>query len=294
MYGLPSAMFFLMSHFLSGISGITLSTIDTDFEMDISILPNEYKVDYAFDRVTLFTGNQDNHSGIRVKGQRSMSNMLIGDDRQPTACKMLRASLIEPTREITLEGFKRKPHHRQVQLYGLMLEKNGARGVLYNMIGVNGAKYTHYNQSKYFLMQLRQTRPDLIIISLGTNEAISKDYQPSNFQQSMRKLVSTIREKIPYADILLTTPPDVLRGRMFAMNEVKEVSNSIKSYAVANNLACWDFFTLMGGSGAMRDWYDNGWANDDRIHLNPTGYRKQGRLLYDALMQSYDSFLTGN
>ena len=62
------------------------------------------------------------------------------------------------------------------RIYGIELENDSA-GVLYHMIGVNGAEYRHYNLSVYFLQQLKYLREDLTIISLGTNESFNKNFK---------------------------------------------------------------------------------------------------------------------
>ena len=39
------------------------------------------------------------------------------------------------------------------------------------MIGVNGATYDDYNNTEIFFNQLPHLNPDLVIVSLGTNES---------------------------------------------------------------------------------------------------------------------------
>ncbi len=63
-------------------------------------------------------------------------------------------------------------HQGSTLLHGILLENTRESGILYNMIGVNGATYNHYNQAAYFLPQLAALSPDLVIISLGTNESV--------------------------------------------------------------------------------------------------------------------------
>ena len=79
------------------------------------------------------------------------------------------------------------------------------------MIGVNGAMYAHYDSSVYFVDQLISLHPDLVIISLGTNEAYTKYFTELEFEENMDMLVSKIRTAMPDANFLLTTPPDGYR-----------------------------------------------------------------------------------
>ena len=58
-------------------------------------------------------------------------------------------------------------------LNGVVLESNNP-GIIYHNIGVNGAKYSDYNKYPLFFDQLKALQPDLIIVSLGTNESYGK------------------------------------------------------------------------------------------------------------------------
>ena len=55
--------------------------------------------------------------------------------------------------------------------HGIVLENTFNSGVLYHMIGVNGATYDDYNNTEIFFNQLPYLKPDLIVASLGTNES---------------------------------------------------------------------------------------------------------------------------
>jgi lysophospholipase L1-like esterase len=46
----------------------------------------------------------------------------------------------------------------------------------------------------------------------------------------------------------------------------------------------------MGGLGSINRWLGAGLSAPDRIHLSGKGYRLQGDLLYDALVNSYGDY----
>src|SRR5690606_31485683 len=80
---------------------------------------------------------------------------------------------------------KPNPNYQKYVLNGLILE-NGNSGIIYHSIGVNGAKFLDYNKYPLFFEQLKALNPDLIIISLGTNEAFDKaDFTIDDFRNQM-------------------------------------------------------------------------------------------------------------
>jgi LysM repeat protein/lysophospholipase L1-like esterase len=180
----------------------------------------------------------------------------------------------------------------QTTLYGLMLEQRNRPGLLYHMIGVNGATYADFANNEVFLRQLAALQPDLIIVSMGTNESVNAAFSPERFYHQVDGMLHQLEQFAPHADLLLTTPPDGFRARRYPNPRVGQASLVLRDYAMANDLACWDFFDLMGGQGAIDRWYQRRLAQHDRLHLTQSGYELQGHLLFQALMQAYGSFLS--
>ena len=102
---------------------------------------------------------------------------------------------------------------REAQLYGVVLENYHQSGILYHMIGVNGAKFEHYNQANSFWEQVQALKPDLIIISLGTNETVGRYFAGDNFFADLDGFVYHLETHIPHGSILLTAPPDAYRAK---------------------------------------------------------------------------------
>ena len=187
------------------------------------------------------------------------------------------------------------------RFYGALLY-NGNNGVLYNAVGINGAMYTHYNESNNTLTaQMAVMHPKLVIISLGTNEAYSS-LNASAFREQIDSTVQLIRRMQPGVCILLTTPPECKRVSKRAFRRkvgkkyktyykisyypnpyISVVTNQIMSYAKENGIACWNF---NAENRAMASAFAGGWS-PDHIHFNVRGYQLQGKLLYEALHMSY-------
>jgi lysophospholipase L1-like esterase len=194
-----------------------------------------------------------------------------------------RALFPEPRRQITIRAVQTGTSQKAARLYGLVLERD-APGVLYHAVGVNGATFRDYNLSAHFLPQAALLAPDLVVVSLGTNEASSRKFDPVEVDQAMRTLLGSLRGALPGASFLLTSPPDTYRLRKYVNQATAQVAGLEERYCREEGLAFWDFFRLMGGTGAMEKWKKAGLAQKDMVHFTREGYALQGRLLLEALL----------
>ncbi|MEM7374462.1 MAG: GDSL-type esterase/lipase family protein [Bacteroidota bacterium] len=194
------------------------------------------------------------------------------------------------TNTLFLRGSKSQLTQNQLTLFGMVLENTQHPGILYHTIGVNGAKFKSYTGSTHFLEQLQVLQPDLIVVSLGTNESVNQYFSERTFYQHLDDFVHKIEQYLPHTDILLTTPPDAFRARQYSNPNVLKAKETLYNYTLSNDLACWDFYGIMGGLDSIEKWYQSGLAQRDKLHLTRAGYELQGHLLFDALMNGYGSF----
>lgn len=173
-------------------------------------------------------------------------------------------------------------------LNGLVLENNNP-GIVYHSIGVNGAKCSDYSKYPLFFEQLSVLQPDLIIISLGTNESFDK-LITADFNQQLLLMINSILDKNPAAAILVTTPPPSQFKRKFPNTFVADYSKQIVSQAEEKNYAVWDLFSNFGGLFGINQLAKEGLIGSDRVHYTKTGYERQGQLLTEALLESYNEF----
>jgi lysophospholipase L1-like esterase len=188
-----------------------------------------------------------------------------------------------------------------ITLNGL-ISSNGNPGVIYYTIGANGATFNNYINSNLFFQQLKSLQPDLIIISMGTNESvsdISADSLSVQLQNFHSKILEAGADKIIY-----TTPADnYLRKSITTRKKVKGKWRTRRTVAYINNpkveiirqtminfcnqqqVMCWDLYRAMGGDRSMRQWVQTGYAAKDHIHFSKGGYEIQGMLLFDALQK---------
>jgi lysophospholipase L1-like esterase len=189
-----------------------------------------------------------------------------------------------------------------VTFYGAVL-KSGEPGVLYNGIGVNGAQFSHYNKpGNAVAAQVKALSPQLVILSLGTNEAFG-GITAAQLRQEMSATVAAIREHAPEACILFTTPPSgMMKKRQvpyrkkgsrkvyyrvsYTRNtQAPVIRDAMVQYCRENGFAYWDLYQLMPQDKR----FARAWSGD-RVHFNAYGYTLQGALLYEALEAGYSNF----
>lgn len=156
-----------------------------------------------------------------------------------------------------------------------------------------GTKYADYNDLAELDQQLISEQPDLVIISLGTNDAFSGSYK-SGFYNKIDRLVKKVDSLARGATLLLTTPADALKpnrttGSYAHLPELEFVVAQIVQYATDHKMAYWNLHQLMGGSYSMNRWVQKKLAAPDHIHFTPKGYAHIAGWLSAALVNSLES-----
>lgn len=194
------------------------------------------------------------------------------------------------THRLLLRGRRTDGKSGQTRIYGISLENQAQNGLLYHAIGVNGVTYFHYNDAPEFWEQLPALEPDLIIVSLGTNETAIANFQPSGFSEQVRTFagrLQTLPDKVP---VILTTPADALRRRRYDNPAIKVAGEVIAETAASHGFAVWDLYDIMGGTGSIKQWRSAQLTARDYLHFTKMGYELQGELLFKALMQAYGEY----
>lgn len=197
-----------------------------------------------------------------------------------------RFTLPAPARAL---DFRQTADDRPGTIYGLVLDNARKTGILYHAVGVNGVTYYHYNRAELFWDQLESLSPDLVVVSLGTNEALAGGFETEAFRKEVRQFLTRMQNTLPQASFLLTTNPDVLRQKKHDNPNNLKVRQILLESAAAFQTGYWDLHDIMGGAGSIRRWREAGLAHTDFIHFTKEGYWLQARLLYQALMKNYDA-----
>lgn len=274
--------------FTLGLGGISLYSISDDFNMTIKTT-NRNGEDYSFKRIKLF--HNPDISDIKI-------NTSVGyqkaENKSPFVSEY---KLNGETNLVTING-KAENSKDSILFYGASLE-NDKRGVLYHAVGLNGAQYLHYAKIPALDKQIKAISPDLILLSLGTNEAFRGVLlKKERLESEIDRLVAPIRAANPNAVLLFTIPPECQIKRTvnnvttYVPNtDIAIVREAIISYANKHHCVYWDLYDISGGFGSSNKWVESNMLAKDLIHFQVAGYRVQGNLLYQAIINSYNEYV---
>jgi len=271
-----------------GVGGVTLNTIQPNARITICMSDPLY--DYSFNAVTLFYQKDPQSFDFSIQDSSGTEKAILTAYSGEPFANYSRVLLPASTNQITLQALQPTPDKKQATIFGVNLE-NGKDGVLYHAIGVNGAKYVHYNAALYFAKQTQALQPDLFIISLGTNESLDYPYLDKTFDAQINKLVQALSAYNPQARFILVTPPDSFRRKINHNPGIEAVRDHIVQYAVENGLAFWDMYKVNGGKYSASEWKMQGLLRADGVHFSKEGYAYQGSLLFEAIMKSYKQYV---
>ena len=122
--------------------------------------------------------------------------------------------------------------------------------------------------------------PQLLILSMGTNDCYSTRFQMADFTESLEQMLMLIKEILPKTKILLTTPPPASSAKplrtmssqdagrkhrkkvttmTYRFNEsAARVSEEIMRRAELYGVAAFDLFSAMGGQSGINSWIADG------------------------------------
>jgi lysophospholipase L1-like esterase len=271
-----------------GIGGYVARTSNDSAVLNFKV--NNYQsINYAFNRVTVF---YQHDSSFTFKLYDTAGNPLGGFSKDPVSdyLNFATASLPYPTNYMQMRMERQDSTQTHATIYGFVLENDSA-GVLYNTVGVNGAEAYQYVAAKHFAEQTALLIPDVIIISLGTNEAQRRPFDKAFTMARLDSMVKQLQLCNPGVPFVLTSPPDSYYRRKYYNTAVAAYHEMMVEYAKQNNLAVWDLFAVTGGHKSCYQWKKYGLMQRDGVHFTRGGYELQGNLLYEALLKSYNQYV---
>ncbi len=261
-----------------GVSGISIVSHDAKPEISVRLL-NEWPKSWKFDLVKVFYHTV---GGATIPYPHSNFEALsLGDG-------YVYFKLHEPTDSITISFITEEGREAQIEVNGF--ELNNSRSKLtYHATGVNGADVGTFLKSENFSRMLSQINPNVVIISLGTNDVYGNGFNQKAFERNLTTLVKNVKSALQNPIIILTTPGDHLVNREIRNPSLLKVNMAI--HDVAKELSCgvWDFYQVMGGDQSVNQWAAKGLMSNDMLHLSPQGYKLQGQLLFEAIIDLVES-----
>ncbi len=268
-----------------GLSGISLRLIDSAAAIKI-VARFDSVTNYDFNRVKIFCNKDKAFFTLRfipdTIAESSGFNDTLGyywiELRNYTDTLVIRISQSDTT-------------ETDPEIYGFSLE-NSNPGVVYHSVGVNGATLQSYLKCSLLASHLKALHPDMVIISIGTNDGYTRNFDPEKYYSEYNRFLNIIKGAVPDAAILLTVPNDSYLFRKYINRNTAIMRDIILKLAGDYKCGVWDFYTVMGGLNSAEVWYNNGLMGRDRIHFNKQGYLLKGDLLFEAFIKSWEKSLT--
>jgi lysophospholipase L1-like esterase len=258
-----------------GISGHGIKTMNSGATINLSLKT----LIRSFSRLKFFT-DDSSVDGWVLQAENNDSSYVLKKAEEDLYHEV---NLVQPATRFSLSSM---PSEMTKAFYGVSLE-NANPGIIYHTIGVNGARYDHYNKAELFWEQLPALNADLFIISLGTNEAQNTIFAESAFTRELTAFLQKLQQASPGASVLITTAADSYKKRR--LNAVlRQLNASLANYCNRNRIAFWDLYRITNGFGSANSWMRHGLMNRDRIHFTPEGYRVQGGLLLAAMAKGFN------
>jgi lysophospholipase L1-like esterase len=173
-------------------------------------------------------------------------------------------------------------------------------GVTVDALGIVGAvqKVIVNWEPEAVREQLAWRRPDLIILSYGTNEAFDPRFDAEAYRADLRRTIRELREASPGAAILMIGAPDAGKrtgrgdrvGCTYdlppALRAVQDVQHAV---AREERLLFWDWAAAMGGRCSMQNYasVNPPLGRPDLVHFTEEGYLRSGNSLFQGLMETY-------
>ncbi len=187
-----------------------------------------------------------------------------------------------------------------LELYGLVLEsKAGLTWETTAVVGVSNGSFRQFNPI-HLAEQTRARKPDLIVVTLGGNDAGSGGIfsgEGKVYRDGFTRVLQLLRQGAPQAACLIMSPLDQGTlgddGRIYSKPAMARIVELQRRVSQEQGCAFWDTWSFMGGQNAFARWLEQGLAWTDLMHLTERGLNRIGQGLSNALIQGYEQHRSG-
>jgi lysophospholipase L1-like esterase len=138
---------------------------------------------------------------------------------------------------------------------------------------------------------------DLIILQFGLNIINSEVTKYNWYANKMENTVTHLKKCFPGADILVISLHDQAKKyetEMRTNDALPDILRAQKRYAKNSGAGFINLFQLMGGTGSMIKWVNEGMANADYTHFNYKGAKKAAELIFKQIESEYEEYKKEN
>lgn len=262
-----------------GIKGYGLKTEDTTAKFNFKFLTESNASPIT--AVSIFSGV----SNYELASETSQKAPLVTPFSANWQTTMFYTDLKSTDFSFSLK--KTAESQSEFAFYGVLFETAQHKGVQYHHCGVVGAKFLQITKNTPLLIsQLAYVKPNLIILSYGSNESYEPTFDSETYIKEITKMINHIKAEIPGVDILITSAPDTKSNNQYPLHK-NEINRALRKIAAITDAAFWDLDAVMGGDKTMDLWRDAGLAQKDKLHFFKSGYQLQGNLLSMAFFNAY-------
>lgn len=271
-----------------GLAGYAVTTRDTATTLRITFRGDQYP-GYTFTRAMVLY-DPDSSYVVNADCTAGTGGVMVRDDRVNGRSTFT----FDEEQDTLFLSFQRTDTltQRRFRLYGILLETDDP-GVYYHALGVNGAATWSWLRCQKLEEQLALVKPDLVVFSIGINDAQDPDFCASCYERNYEKLIAHARHVNPDAAILLVTNSDSYRKRRYPVRNADDVRDVMLRLARKYGTGVWDLYGVMGGQGSIRLWQRRGLAKRDLVHFTRQGYTMVGDLMFTAIMKAYGEHVKG-
>jgi lysophospholipase L1-like esterase len=205
----------------------------------------------------------------------------------------------------------------------ISISKSG-KGLTYSSVGYVGATVDVLNKlpEKMLSRDLMQIRPQIVILSFGTNEAANDGLDLASYRASYELVVKKIKSYLPDAVLVMILPPDFnllpsecpkdnasaatctgesrnvaasnsttlpaekLQCSWRTPAKLAEVRKTQREIAEQYSLIYWDWSSIMPSECGAHQWYTASppLMSRDHVHFTPMGYKRSAELFLDTLL----------
>ncbi len=186
---------------------------------------------------------------------------------------------------------------RPVRLFGVTLERD-VPGVVLSALGITGARARFLDQSEdaHLAQVVRAARPDLIVLSFGSNEITDGNMvSMDEYREKLALVMAQLEKAAPEASRMLVGPPDMASSKAsqgYSRPMVHFVVENQRRLAGERGWAFWDQYRAMGGGGSMHAWIKAGLGSSDMFHPTGRGASMLADWQFQAMMRAFDARAT--
>lgn len=294
-----------------GLMGFQVTTIDPDAEIRIALdtrIPNE-KI-WSFTKIRLFGFSADSiepvlqleENGKRYAGKhdpfsgsftfeipRKADSLVFTFPWKNSAAELAIRDTLGKLDSLGREAlFADSNFYKNLPTFTLtgIFLSDSLPGLTYNSIGVNGAGLEAYLSLQDLERDLDFSPPDLVIFSIGINDANVENFDSELFKARYDTLIYRIRKVSPKAALLFMSNNDSYFTKTNKPNKNGEkVAQANFELAKKYKGGFWNMYKVMGGFQSIDSWVAADYAKKDRVHFKNSGYELLGDLFFDALRE---------